>query len=96
MEVLPILGQHMTISENMWVSLIASYLKHHIKTVAGVPLTELINENTLSLGTNISTVPIKLLLTVPAVSVPGLILCKAKFIDEHNWCCSYTDLAKKM
>ena len=49
----------------------------------GVPLTELINKNALSLATNLSTVPLKLLLTVPAVSLPGLILCIAKFINEH-------------
>ena len=42
---------------------------------ASAPLTELINENALSLVTNLSIVPLKLLLTVPAVSVPGLILC---------------------
>ena len=63
---------------------------------AGVPLTELINENALSLATNFSIVPLKLLLTVPSVSVPGLILCIAKFIDERKWCCSYTDLAKNI
>ena len=40
---------------------------------AGVPLTELINENALSLTTNLSVIPLKLFLTVPDVSVPGLI-----------------------
>ena len=30
------------------------------------------------------------------MSVPGLILSIARFIDEHKWCCSYTDLAKKI
>ena len=54
---------------------------------AGVPLTELINENALSLATNHSIALLKLLLTVPAVSVPGLILCITKFIDERKWCC---------
>ena len=49
---------------------------------AGVPLIEPINENAMSLATNLSIAPLKLLLTVPAVSVPGLILCRAKFIDE--------------
>ena len=53
---------------------------------AGVPLTELINENALSLATNLSIILLQLLLTVPAVSVPGLILCLAKFIDERKWC----------
>ena len=60
----------------------------------GVPLTELINENALSLATNLLTAPLKLLLTVLAVSVPGLILCIAKFIDERKGYCSYTDLPK--
>ena len=50
----------------------------------GVPLTELINQNELSLATNPSTVPLKLILPVSAVSVPGLILCIAKFIDERK------------
>ena len=47
---------------------------------AGVPFTELINE----IATNLLMVPLKLFLTPPAVSVPGLILCIAKFIDEHK------------
>ena len=63
---------------------------------AGVPLTELTNGNALSLKTNFSTVPLKLLLTVPTVSVPGLILCIAKFIDESKWYWSYADLAKNI
>ena len=46
---------------------------------AGVPLTELINENVLSLTTNLSIVPLKSFLTIPAVSVPGLLLCITKF-----------------
>ena len=50
---------------------------------AGVPLTELINENALSLATNFLI-----------ASVPGLFLCIAKFIDERRWCYSYTDLGK--
>ena len=49
---------------------------------ASVPLTELINENTLSLATNLPVVTLKLFLTVPFVGVPGLVLCIAKFIDE--------------
>ena len=61
---------------------------------AYVPLTELINQNALPLATNLSTIPFKLLLTVPAMSVPGLILCIAKFIDEPKCYCSYIDLAK--
>ena len=63
---------------------------------AGVPLTELINENALSLATKLSIVALKLLLTVPAVSVSGLILCIVKFIDERKWYCSYADLAKNI
>ena len=44
-----------------------------------------INENALSLAPNLSIIPLKLLLTVPAVSAPGLILYIAKFIDEPKW-----------
>ena len=51
---------------------------------AGVPLTELIKENALSLATILSIVPLKLLLTVPLVSLFGLILYIAKFIDERK------------
>ena len=61
---------------------------------AGVHLTELINENALSLATNLSIVLLKLILTVSAVRVFSLILCIAKFFDERKWCYSYTDLAK--
>ena len=49
-------------------------------------MTELINENALSLATHLSAVPLELGLTAADVSVPGLILCTAKFIDEHKWC----------
>ena len=52
---------------------------------AGVPLTELINEKSLSLATNLPAVPLKLFLIVTAVILPGLILCIAKFIDERKW-----------
>ena len=62
----------------------------------GVHLTELIYKNALFLAANLSIVPLKLLLTLPAASVPGLILCIAKFIDERNWNCSYRDLAKNI
>ena len=41
---------------------------------ATVPLTELINENPLSLAINFSIVTLKLFLTIPAVSVPDLTL----------------------
>ena len=51
---------------------------------AGVPLTALKNENTLSLATNLSIFPLIIFLTVPAVSVTGLILVIAKFIDERK------------
>ena len=61
---------------------------------AGVPLTELINENALFLATNLSIVPLKLLLTVPAASTTGLIIWIGKFIDECKWSNSYTDLGK--
>ena len=63
---------------------------------AGVPLTELIHENALSLATSLSLVPLKLLLTVSAVSMTGSILSIATFIDERKWCCSYTELAKNI
>ena len=59
---------------------------------AGVPLTELINGNALSLATKLSILHLKLFLTTPALSVLGLILYIAKFIDECKWCDSYTDL----
>ena len=39
---------------------------------SGVPLAELINEKVLSLATKLSIVPLKLLLTVPAMSVDVL------------------------
>ena len=39
-------------------------------------------------------VPLKLFLTVLAVSAPGLILCIVKLLDVYKWSCSYTDLEK--
>ena len=87
MKVLPILGQHMAMSENMWV-----YSMPYKKLF---PLCwcslGLIKENALSLATNLWTVPLKLRLTFLVVSVSGLILCITKFIDKCKWCCSYTD-----
>ena len=62
---------------------------------AGATLTELINQNALSLATNLSIVLLKLLIADPAVREPALILCIAKSFDKRNWCCSYTDLEKK-
>ena len=59
-------------------------------------MTELINENPLSLARKFSSVHFKFFLTVPAVSISGLILRKAKFFDESKWCCSYTLLAKNI
>ena len=53
---------------------IASKLCKNYFQYVSVPLTELINENEISLATNLSMIPLKLLLTVPAVSVLGLIL----------------------
>ena len=53
---------------------------------AGFPLIELIKENAFSFATNLSTVLLKIL-SAPAVSVPGLILCITKFVDERKWCC---------
>ena len=69
--------------------------KNCLQYDAGVSVTELINENALSLAADFSDVLLKLFLTIPAVSVTGLILCIAKFIDERNWYCSHTDLSKK-
>ena len=63
---------------------------------ASVHSIELKNEKALSLATHLSTVPLILFLTVPAVPVLGLILCITKFIDERTWCCSCTDLSKNM
>ena len=48
---------------------------HHY---TGIPLTVLINENTLILATNLFIVSLKFCFYVPAISVPGLILCIAK------------------
>ena len=48
---------------------------------AAIPLTELIQENTLLLETNCLIVLFKFLLTIPAVSVPSSILCRVEFID---------------
>ena len=54
------------------------------------------DENVLTLATNYPIASLKIVLTVHTVSVPGLILSKAKFIDERIWCCSYKDLAKNI
>ena len=51
----------------------------------GVPLTEFINENELSLATNLSIVSLKIFLIDPAMILPDLILCIADFIDERRW-----------
>ena len=50
---------------------------------AGVPLIEFINKNALSRVANLSTVPSKLFLTLPAGSKPGLISWIKNFIDER-------------
>ena len=100
MEVLPILGQHFSNNVRKYVGIpncwsIASTSYKNFFQYAGVPLTELINKNALSLAKNLSVTLWKLFLTIPTASAPGLILCIAKSIDERKWCCSYTDLAKK-
>ena len=51
---------------------------------ASFPFTELIHEKVLSLATVLSMFPLKLFLTVPAVSVPGLSLYIVKFIAERK------------
>ena len=96
MEVLPILGQHTARSRNMWVFPITSTLYKNRFQYAGIPLTEPINQNALSLATFLSIAPFKLFLTVLAVIVPGLVLCVANFIDKCKWCCAYTDLEKNI
>ena len=63
---------------------IESTLYKNFFQYVGVPFTELINEKVLSLATNLSLVLLKLFFTAPAVSVPGIILCIAKFIDERK------------
>ena len=70
-----------------------------MKTVSSILvlfLTELMTENAFSPARNLSIKYLKLLLTIPAVSVPGLTLHIISVIDEHRWCCSYTDLAKNI
>lgn len=89
---MPILGQLITIPENMWVSLIGyPELVYHVKPVSCMLvffLTELIMGNELSLATNLLIVPLKLFLTVlPTVSVPGLMLCIAKSFDKVTQTC---------
>ena len=54
---------------------IASTSYKYFFRYVGVP------EKLLSLATNLSTVPLKLFLTVPAVNEPSLILWIAKFIE---------------
>ena len=57
-------------------------------------LTDIMNENSLSFGTNLSTDLLKLFLTVNAVSVPGIILRIANFIDESRFYCPYLNMTK--
>lgn len=45
-------------------------------------MTELVNENSFYLAAYLSIPPLKLILTVLAVNVLGLILCAEEFIDE--------------
>ena len=66
-----------------YLTMVSASYKNSLQ-YAGVPLTELIKENALSLATILSIVPLKLLLTVPLVSLFGLILYIAKFIDERK------------
>ena len=73
---------------------IASTSNKRCSQYAGVSLTEVINENALSLSANLSIVRLILFLTVPAVTVPGLVSCITNFTDEREWCCSDTDLEK--
>ena len=94
MEILPIFGQYVTMSENIRVqgTLIPTIATTSYKNCfqsTDVPFTELRNENALPLATNISIAPLK---RYPAASVPSFILCIAKFIDEpidaahtHTW-----------
>ena len=65
--------------------IISSTLKENCLQYAGVPFIDIINENTLSLATHISIVPLKIFLIFPVACVPGLILWIAKFIDGRSW-----------
>ena len=97
MEVLSILGQSMTMSGNIWYSCLtkANISYKNCFQYADVPLTEFINTNanSKSLAINRSIIPLKLLLTVLAVGVPGLFLCIAKFIKECG--VAYTETCQK-
>ena len=62
--------------------IIASRLYKNCVRYAGVPMTELVNENSFYLAAYLSIPPLKLILTVLAVNVLGLILCTEEFIDE--------------
>ena len=62
--------------------IIASRLYKSCVRYAGVLMTELVNENSFYLAAHLSVPPLKLILTVPAASVLGLILCTEEFIDE--------------
>ena len=66
-----------------YLTMVSTSYKNSLQ-YAVVPLSELIKENALSLATILSIVPLKLLLTVPLVSLFGLILYIAKFIDERK------------
>ena len=99
MEILPIFGQHVTISENIRVqgtliSTIATTSYKNCFQCTGVPFTELINGNVLSFATNISVAPLKRYLIDPAASVPSFILYIAKFIDELRGA-AHTQTGKK-
>ena len=82
MEILPIFGQYVTMSENIRVqgtliSTIATTSYKNCFQSTDVPFTVLRNENVLPLATNIS---IALLKRYPAESVPSFILCIAKLL----------------
>ena len=64
-----------------WQAIDKTFYKNYFQ-YCGVPLTELINRNALPFPRNLSIDYLKFFLTVNSVSVSGIILCIAKFIDE--------------
>ena len=66
---------------------------HHMKTVSSMLTCLWLNSEMkihCPLQQTFLNCFFKITLTVPAVSVLGLILCIARFIDECKCCCSYT------
>ena len=64
-----------------WQAIDKTFYKNYFQ-YSGVPLTELINRNALPFPRTLSIDYLKFFLTVNSVSVSGIILCVAKFVDE--------------